>query len=215
MSICPPRDSGVHIMTTPALTLVVTDAARQAITAAATDDVVPSLRITIGERFDYSLRLDAPGEGDAVVNTNGVSIVLDGPSTARAEGLTLDFVAGDAEGGGFSIENPNAPAPIHQITARELKAMMDGGETFELLDARTPGERAMARIEGSRLLDQNLHDHLMTVDRNTPLVFQCHHGMRSQSAAEHFQRAGFKRLYNLSGGIESWSQMVDPSVPRY
>jgi monothiol glutaredoxin len=200
-------------MTTP--TLTVTDAARQAITASSSGDEAPTLRITIGERFDYGLSLDPAGDVDVVVRTNGVSIVLDPASAARADGLTLDFVDGPGDGGGFSIENPNAPAAIHQITARELKAMMDAGETFELLDVRTPGERAMAKIEGSRLLDQNLHDHLMTVDRNTPLVFQCHHGMRSQSAAEHFQRAGFRRLYNLSGGIEAWSQMVDPSVPRY
>jgi monothiol glutaredoxin len=55
----------------------------------------------------------------------------------------------------------------------------------------------------------------MAMDRSTALVFQCHHGMRSQAAAEYFQRAGFRRLYNLEGGIDAWSTRVDPSVPRY
>ena len=48
------------------------------------------------------------------------------------------------------------------------------------------------------------------------MLFQCHHGIRSQSAAEYFLREqGFSNLYNLRGGIDAWSQLVDPSVPRY
>ena len=47
------------------------------------------------------------------------------------------------------------------------------------------------------------------------MVFQCHHGMRSQSAAEYVRGHGFRNLYNLSGGIDAWSRTVDPSVPLY
>ena len=47
------------------------------------------------------------------------------------------------------------------------------------------------------------------------MVFQCHHGMRSLKAAEHFLTQGFKNVYNLEGGIDAWSQTVDPSVRRY
>jgi monothiol glutaredoxin len=46
-------------------------------------------------------------------------------------------------------------------------------------------------------------------------VFHCHHGVRSQRAAEYFQSQGFSNLRNLTGGIDAWSQLVDPSVPRY
>ena len=66
---------------------------------------------------------------------------------------------------------------IQQLSAPELKAMIDGGEPFELVDVRTEWERETARIGGSRLLDQVYHDHLMTLDKATPLVFQCHHGI--------------------------------------
>ena len=76
-------------------------------------------------------------------------------------------------------------------------------------------ERAIATIDGSRLLDQAYHDALLLRDRDTPIVFQCHHGIRSQLAAEYFRRQGFSNLYNLSGGIDAWSALVDPSVPRY
>jgi monothiol glutaredoxin len=111
--------------------------------------------------------------------------------------------------------SPDAPAAIQQLTALELKAMLDRGEAFELVDVRTPQERAVARIAGSRLLDQAYHDQLMALDRDTPLVFQCHHGIRSQAAAEYCREQGFRRLYNLTGGIDAWSTPVDPLVPRY
>jgi monothiol glutaredoxin len=93
--------------------------------------------------------------------------------------------------------------------------MIDRGETFEFVDVRTEHEREIAKIDGARLLDKGYYDELLARDRATPMVFQCHHGMRSQSAAEHFQAQGFTTLYNLSGGIDAWSTLVDPSVPRY
>jgi monothiol glutaredoxin len=47
------------------------------------------------------------------------------------------------------------------------------------------------------------------------LVFHCHHGMRSQAAAEHCLRLGFTQVYNVAGGIAAWSRDVDPSIPQY
>ncbi len=109
----------------------------------------------------------------------------------------------------------NAPPRFRQLSAPELKALMDDGTSFELVDVRTDHERTLAKIDGSRLLDQSYHDALCRLDRSTPIVFQCHHGIRSQHAAEYFSREGFRHLYNLRGGIDAWSQFVDPSVPRY
>jgi rhodanese-related sulfurtransferase len=104
---------------------------------------------------------------------------------------------------------------IQQLPAPDLKAMIDAGARFELIDVRTPEEREIATIAGARLLDQAYHDALLALDRDTPLVFQCHHGIRSQRAAEYFRERGFRRLYNLSGGIDAWSMLVDPTTPRY
>jgi monothiol glutaredoxin len=114
-------------------------------------------------------------------------------------------------------ENPSAhelPA-IRQLSAPELKALLDRGTAIELVDVRTGEERAFAAIDGSRLLDRAYHDALLLRDRETPIVFQCHHGIRSQDAAEYFRDHGFRNLYNLRGGIDAWSVLVDPSVPRY
>src|SRR5438552_19094696 len=109
----------------------------------------------------------------------------------------------------------NEPAPIRQLSAPELKTLIESGIPFELVDVRSDEERAVARIEGSRLLDQAYHDALLHLDRNTPIVFQCHHGIRSQHAAEYFRQHGFVNLHNLQGRIDAWSLLVDASVPRY
>ena len=111
--------------------------------------------------------------------------------------------------------SPHPPPPIRQLSAPELKALLDSGAPIELVDVRTEEERAVAVIEGSRLLDQAYHDALLRRDRETPLVFQCHHGVRSQQAAEYFRHLGFQNLSNLRGGIDAWSMLVDPTVPRY
>jgi monothiol glutaredoxin len=104
---------------------------------------------------------------------------------------------------------------IRQISAAELKELIDSGLPFEFVDVRTEGERALATIDGARLLDQAYHDELMKMDPATMMVFQCHHGIRSQQAALYFQHHGFENLCNLRGGIDAWSATVDPSVPRY
>jgi rhodanese-related sulfurtransferase len=57
--------------------------------------------------------------------------------------------------------------PVREIAARDLKAMMDRGEPFQLVDVRSPAERQVARIEGARLLDQALYDELIAMDPET------------------------------------------------
>ena len=51
--------------------------------------------------------------------------------------------------------------------------------------------------------------------KDRPLAFLCHHGNSSRQAAEHFRGLGFRQLFNVEGGIDAWSQRIDPSVPRY
>jgi monothiol glutaredoxin len=108
-----------------------------------------------------------------------------------------------------------SPPVIEQIDAPTLARMLQGAPGLWLIDVRTEQEWAIARIEGARLLDDALEGEIEALPRDTPLVFQCHHGIRSQQAALHFARRGFTRLFNLAGGIEAWSRLVDPSVPRY
>src|SRR5882757_9523371 len=105
--------------------------------------------------------------------------------------------------------------PIRQITVHELKEMLDRRIPLQLLDVRTEAERAIGKIEGARHLDRSTADALADLDRDTLLVFHCHHGIRSQAAAHQFAAWGFTNLCNVVGGIEAWSVEIDPTVPRY
>ena len=76
-------------------------------------------------------------------------------------------------------------------------------------------EHARARIEAARFHDVEAARHIESLDRDTRLVFHCHHGGRSQRAAEHYAALGFLNVWNLEGGIDAWSREIDPAVPRY
>ncbi len=106
---------------------------------------------------------------------------------------------------------------IEEITAAELKAKMDAGEDFQLIDVRQPDEFAFAKIEGAKLIP--LGDILRRMDELDPAreaVIHCKMGGRSARAIEALQHSGYKgRLKNLVGGITAWSNIVDSKVPKY
>ncbi len=191
-----------------------TPAARQAIADSLADAGETALRLSISERFEHQMSVGGREPADVVADCGeggGVTILLDPESARRGEGVTIDFVV-RAAGPGFTIDNPNEPK-IRQLSAPELKAMIESDAPPVLMDVRTPEERAIARIDGSRLLDQAGYEYMLTLDRDTPIVFQCHHGIRSQAAAENCLREGFRNLYNLIGGIDAWSRLVDQGIP--
>ncbi len=172
------------------------------------------MRMEISGKFEHDLYFGEAIEGDLVVDLGGLPLHLDPGSAFRADGVHIDFVSGP-NGAGFKIENPNEPARVRQIGPARLKEMTDRSERFVLIDVRTPEEWELASIRGARLMDHELEQEILAMDRATPLVFQCHHGIRSLQAAEQFVRKGFRFVYNLQGGIDGWSTTVDPSVPRY
>jgi rhodanese-related sulfurtransferase len=56
---------------------------------------------------------------------------------------------------------------------------------------------------------------LTELDRDREIVVFCHHGSRSAMVVEFLRRQGFERAINMAGGIDAWSLVVDPEVPRY
>jgi monothiol glutaredoxin len=110
--------------------------------------------------------------------------------------------------------SPTELPRVRELTAPDLKAMLDRGE-LTLFDVRPPTERARAAIAAARSLDGDEENYLFELARDTPIAFLCHHGIRSRSAAEYVIHKGFTQVYNVTGGIEAWSTLVDPSVPRY
>ncbi len=107
-------------------------------------------------------------------------------------------------------------APDDEISARDLRARLDRGDDFLLLDVREPHEHALARIPGAHLIPLGeLPSRLGELAGATDIVVHCRSGARSARAAKLLKQAGFPRVRNLAGGILAWSRDVDPSVPRY
>lgn len=206
---------GVDAPATSSPQIAVTEAAAEALHTLAADAGERTLHLAIDARFQNGLFFGPSEPGEICVEANGVRIFMDPFTAARADGLVLDAVA-TADGPGFQIQNPNAPAPrVGQMSVQELKRRLDADEELALFDVRTPEERAIASIEGARLLDESSATLIERMDRDTLIVFHCHHGGRSQAACEHFAALGFTNIHNVVGGIDAWSLEIDSDVPRY
>jgi rhodanese-related sulfurtransferase len=97
-----------------------------------------------------------------------------------------------------------------------LAEQIKNGTAPMLIDVREPNEYAYARIPGAVLKPLgDFREWALELDKDQEYVLYCHTGSRSWQAAHLLERMGFKNVYNLSGGIDSWSMHVDPTVPRY
>ena len=129
----------------PAITI--SDSALKAFQAALLDAQGEVLHLKIDGRFQNDLYF-APREPNTLeLETAGLKLYLDPASARRANGMSIDFV--DGANAGFKIENPNQPATVKQLSAQELKALLDRG-AVELFDVRPDHERALASIPVAR-----------------------------------------------------------------
>ena len=172
------------------------------------------LHISVDATFQSNLSIAprSPADVEAITNCELV-LLLDRISATRADGITID-VSDTPNGQAFKVDNPNAPR-VQSMSVRQLKTAIDSGEAIELLDVRTPEERAIAAIPGAVLLNETEAARIEALPRTTKLVLHCHHGGRSAQAAEQFVSLGFSKVFNVVGGIDAWSQEIDAEVSRY
>ena len=105
---------------------------------------------------------------------------------------------------------------VPAISVNELKRKMDAREAFELVDVREPFEYEIARIDGAQLIPLGeIANRADELQRGQQIVVHCHSGTRSAQAVRLLQQRGFSNVYNLEGGIDAWSEQIDPSVPKY
>lgn len=209
------KQLGIDVGEVAPPSLTITDAAAEGLRGAvAGSPPGQALHLGVDARFQNSLFMGPVSASSMEVVSNGIAIRVDAVTASRSDGITIDAVD-TPQGRGFRIDNPNAPNAVQSISAAEVARRREAGERFEFLDARTPAERETASIPGTSLLTPDEVKRVEALPRDTMLVFHCHHGGRSQSAAEHFAALGFSNVWNLTGGIEAWSTDVDESIPRY
>ncbi len=113
-------------------------------------------------------------------------------------------------------EGPEVTAGVPQIPVHELQERMNSGQPFVLLDVREPFEIELARIAGASLIPLGeLPARWTELDRGKEIFVICHSGVRSDRAAEFLRSNGFPKVANVAGGIDAWSEEIDPTVPRY
>ncbi len=113
---------------------------------------------------------------------------------------------------------PQQPAAVTggEIDVVSLKARMDRGDNFVLVDVREVHEFQIGRIPNSVLIPLgDLPKRLSELDATADIVIHCKMGGRSAKACELLRQNGFKNVTNVAGGILAWSDKVDPSVPKY
>lgn len=175
----------------------------------------PVLRLEIDRQYHNSLFFDEAHDGDLTIEHERYRLVMARSTARRAEGVSVDWLSG-GKVSGFKITNPSAPPRVKQLRSQDLKIWLDEGKPLEMFDVRTQAERVKARIEPSTLLDEEGKERLQQLNKeDVILVLYCHHGTRSQAAAEHCLKAGFTNVYNLIGGIDAWSREIDKTILRY
>jgi adenylyltransferase/sulfurtransferase len=112
-------------------------------------------------------------------------------------------------------EAPVSSLTVPEIAPRDLKSRLDRGDDLFILDVREPHEYQICNLQGTLIPLGELSRRVNELDSSREIVAHCRSGKRSAEAVEFLRNAGFRKIWNLKGGILAWSDEVDPSVPKY
>jgi len=193
--------------------ITITPAAAEKIAEAMGGHAGVGLHFQVDANWNAQFNL-APAQGNEIaVESNGIRVFMDIASAQRARGAVIDW-ASTMQGEGLTIDLPQAPAPVTQLSVQALAERIGKGDIV-VVDIRGEAERARAPFADALVLDRDTMAKLEAMPKDTGLAFLCHHGNSSQGAAEYFRRKGFTDVNNVAGGINAWSLEIDPSVPTY
>jgi adenylyltransferase/sulfurtransferase len=102
-----------------------------------------------------------------------------------------------------------------EITVEQLKARLDDGENVFILDVREPREYEIVNLGVPLIPLSELPKRIGELDPSREIVIHCKMGGRSAKAAAYLRQRGFKYVRNLIGGIDEWTNKIDPTLPRY
>lgn len=110
-------------------------------------------------------------------------------------------------------------AEVPELTPTQFQSRWPHRETSSevvLLDVREPKELAVASVQGALHIPMGqVLERLGELDRDKTIVVMCRTGGRSRRVVEFLADRGFRHVFNLKGGIDAWSQEIDPRIPRY
>lgn len=105
---------------------------------------------------------------------------------------------------------------LANLTPLQIRDALASRADILLVDVREPAEHAIAHIDGATLIPmRSLPVELAALPLNREIILLCHHGMRSEMAGNFLLAQGFSRVSHMVGGIDRWSDDVDPAVAKY
>jgi len=140
----------------------------------------------------------------AIRRDPGCAVCGDAPTVTRL----IDYEAFCGVGAPAALASDLTPAELHTLLGADAPPL--------LIDVREAWEFELARIPGSSLIPlHELPARIPGIDSRRPIVTICHHGLRSRTAQQLLQAAGFHDVRNLAGGIDRWSEEIEGGQGRY
>jgi len=116
---------------------------------------------------------------------------------------------------GIRGEEVPATNDVPAITVVDLKQKLDQKADIFILDVREPHEYQICNLNGYLIPVGDLPKRVHELDSSREIIAHCRSGVRSARAVNFLRRAGFKKVYNLTGGILEWADKIDPKMPKY
>ncbi len=104
---------------------------------------------------------------------------------------------------------------VPAVTVEELKKKLDAKADIFVLDVREPHEYQICNLNGYLIPVGDLPKRVNELDSSREIIAHCRSGVRSAKAVNFLRRSGFKKVYNLTGGILAWADKIDPTMPKY
>jgi rhodanese-related sulfurtransferase len=98
---------------------------------------------------------------------------------------------------------------IREVTIDDVKAKLDRGEKFLLVDVREESEYAADHLPGAVHLGKGIIERDVeerVPDPATPMVLYCGGGFRSALAADNLQKMGYTEVLSMDGGVRGWRE---------
>ncbi|MFK7957742.1 MAG: Grx4 family monothiol glutaredoxin [Lysobacterales bacterium] len=194
--------------------ITISDQAADAIRQGMESQPGADLHFKVDEYWRCQFSLEPASGGEIKSEAGGIVFHMDINTAQRARGANIGFE--DAmQGSGLTIDLPQAPPPVLALSVTDLKQQFADGTAPTVYDVRPVSEQQQASLDFTVALTREEMQAIKALPKDTAIAFMCHHGRSSAGTAEHFRKQGFTKVYNITGGINAWSNEVDSSVPTY
>lgn len=104
---------------------------------------------------------------------------------------------------------------VPDISVHELDDLRKADADIFILDVRNPDEYELCNLGGHLIPLNELPTRLNELNPEQHIIIHCHAGGRSRRATEYLMEQGFKKVFNLRGGITAWANEIDPKMAKY